>query len=119
MGRILVVVNDLLMGSKIREAVKAAGHDAVFCASADKAGDALAGGAVDLVLADLSPRGADPIPALEILKKGSLAAVPMVGYYSHVDDATRQRAHAAGVQALPRSAFFGDLAGLIEKSTGG
>ena len=117
MGRVLVVVNDLLMGSKIREAVKAAGHEVVPCASADKAQDALAGGAVDLILADLSPRGADPIPALGALKAS--AQVLVIGYYSHVDDATRQRAQAAGVQALPRSAFFADLTGLIQKSTGG
>jgi DNA-binding NarL/FixJ family response regulator len=121
MARILVLVNDLLLGSKIREAVIASGHEAVFCSSAAALDAAVKTGApAAAVLADLSPRGEDPIPAICELKRGSLAAVPVVGYFSHVDTATRQRAQEAGIdQVLPRSAFFGDLPALIERVAGG
>ena len=118
MARVLVWCSDLLMGSKVREAVKSAGHESVFCSSAEALTAALATPA-QLVLADLSPRGADPIPTLGMLKAGPLANVPVIGFYSHVDDATRKRAQDAGVQALPRSAFFGDLPALIEKAASG
>lgn len=117
MARVLLMVSDLLLGSKVREAIKAAGHEIVSVSSAESVTQALAAGPAALLLADLSPRGADPIPLLGELKKGPLAGVPMIGYFSHVDVPTMQRARDAGVEALPRSAFFGTLPELIARAT--
>lgn len=116
MARIVVFVNDLLLGSKIREAVARSGHEGVYCSSQASLTDALSKGPADLVLADLSPRGADPLPALAELKSGVLADVPVVGYFSHVDATMRDRAAQARIEAHPRSAFFGDLPGLLTRA---
>ena len=118
MARVLLMVSDLLLGSRVREAIKAVGHEIVSVSSKESVEQALAAGPVALLLADLSPRGADPLPLLGELKKGALAQVPVVGYFSHVDVPTMQRAQEAGVQALPRSAFFADLPALIGRHTG-
>ena len=123
MARVLLMVSDLLLGSRVREAIKAGGHEIVSVSSKESVDQALAAGPVVLLLADLSPRGADPLAAsvlalLGELKKGALAQVPVVGYFSHVDVPTMQRAQEAGVQALPRSAFFADLPALIGRHTG-
>lgn len=118
MARVLLMVSDLLLGSRIREAITAAGHEIVSVADAQAVEKALEAGPAALLLADLSPRGADPIPGLGRLKRGPLAQVPVIGYFSHVDAATLERAREAGVEALPRSAFFADLPGLVGRVPG-
>jgi hypothetical protein len=37
----------------------------------------------------------------------------VIAYGSHVDDEVFARARAAGIEALPRSRFFRDIAGLV------
>jgi hypothetical protein len=100
-------VPDLMDRSKVR----AAFPEAVFLPRvADLAGAAADAGA-QLVLADLSRPG-----VLEAL--GELAAARpacrMIGFASHVDEATLDAARRAGVEALPRSVFFRRLPSLAE-----
>jgi DNA-binding NarL/FixJ family response regulator len=65
------------------------------------------------VLVDLHAPGA--IDAVRAVKAdAAIAAIPVTGFYSHVDDATRTAALAAGVdEALPRSTFTVRLATLL------
>lgn len=56
------------------------------------------GGAVDLVVADLSRPGA--------LEAVSGLGASVVGYAPHVDDELLARARAAGIDAMARSVFF-------------
>lgn len=116
MARVLLMVSDLLLGSKVREAIRQGGHEIVSVSTRESVDLALAAGPATLLLADLSPRGADPLPLLAELKRGPLAGTPVVGYFSHVDTATMQRAQEAGVEALPRSAFFGNLPAIIARA---
>ena len=58
----------------------------------------------DIVIVDLSRPGV--FDALPITGKRVL------GFASHVDEHTFDRARAAGVEAMPRSRFFRDFAGL-------
>jgi hypothetical protein len=57
----------------------------------------------DIVIIDLSRTPELP----------STSAVRVVGYGSHVDDELLTRARAAGIEAMPRSRFFRDIAGLL------
>jgi len=69
----------------------------------------------DLVIVDLhAPDGV--LDAVRDLKRdAALGTVPVIGFYSHVDDAVRRAALEAGVdQALPRSAFTLRLASLLQ-----
>lgn len=67
----------------------------------------------DLVIVDLYAEGV--LDAIRALKADAgLAGVRVIGFYSHVDDATRRAALDAGIdEALPRSAFTVKLATLL------
>ena len=47
------------------------------------------------------------------LELPSVDAARVIGYGSHVDDDLLTRARAAGIDAMPRSRFFRDIAGLV------
>jgi DNA-binding NarL/FixJ family response regulator len=117
MARVLVLVRDLMLASRIREGLAASGTAARFLPDTAALRDAVARGGDEppgLVLADLSISGDDSIGALAELKAGALAGVHVVGFYSHVDQATRDRATSAGIdEVLPRSAFFARLPELL------
>lgn len=103
MARVAVVTDDLLFGSRLEQALIAAGHEAEI--STELRSD------VDLMVVDLTAT-ADP---------AELAAVgpAVIGYYSHVDPAPRDAALDAGIAvAVPRSRLVRDPAVLVEEALG-
>jgi CheY-like chemotaxis protein len=107
-ARVLLVTGDLLFGSKLDGALRAAGYEVTV------AGPAAAlecAAAADVLVLDLQADGLD-LAALA----GS--GPRTLGYYSHVDADVRDAALAAGIErAVPRSRMnreAGDLvAGLL------
>jgi hypothetical protein len=102
LARIVAVVPDLMFGSRVEATLGAAGHE-VELASAPGAADL---GAADLVIVDLGE--IDP---------GALAdsGAPVLGFYSHVDVETRERAESAGVDLIvPRSRMAREMPALVE-----
>ena len=89
---VLAVVPDLYFATRIAATAKAAG--------------------VTLVLLDLHQP--DPLALVGECKRVA-PSVPVVGFFSHVETALRERALAAGADAvLPRSQFVGRLSALLE-----
>jgi hypothetical protein len=89
---------DLLFGSNVEGALRAAGHDVT---RHDRPGDL---GAPDVLVVDLNAVDAEPLPG-----------VPSVGFYSHVDQDTRRRAEAAGFDVVvPRSRMARETAAVVE-----
>ena len=68
---------------------------------------AAAAAGADLVVVDLARPGVQ-----EVLDEVT-AATRVIGYGSHVDRATLERAEAAGCEAMPRSQFFRTLGELL------
>jgi CheY-like chemotaxis protein len=69
--------------------------------------------APDLVILDLHASGALDL-ARSLEADAATRAIPLVGFYSHVDQALREAALAAGVdRVLPRSAFTAKLAEIL------
>jgi hypothetical protein len=102
---------DLMDRSKISSALSsvAAGAELRFVAAAE----ALVGLAVDVVLVDLSKRG-----ALDVLADVVAGGARVIAYGSHVDKALLDRARAAGCdEVLPRSKFFANVAALVAGRT--
>lgn len=102
MARIVVIVADLLLSSKVEATLRAAGHEVSVVASLDAA-------------ADQSPEAI--VVDLEELDPGEIAAlgIPALGFYAHVDVETRRRAEAAGLErVVPRSRLARELPELIE-----
>jgi hypothetical protein len=123
MARVLVLVDDLLFGSRVQGALGAAGHDVQLLA--DEASlrrrlrDAPAAPgtvlAVDLV--DHRLRGSELIG--ELGREGLLSGASTLGFYAHVDAAARRRAEGAGFDlVVPRSRMAREGPQLVARLVG-
>ena len=94
MARVELHSRDLLFGSKVEGALRAAGHEVVR------------GEAGDVAVVDLT-EGHVPAPP---------EGVPTLAYYLHTDQDTRARAEAAGYDLIvPRSRMNREAAQLVER----
>ena len=104
MARVLAVVPDLMLASRVAEGLGAAGHEVEVVAALPEAVEA------DAIVCDLDAVDAKAVAA---------AGVPALGFYSHVDVETREAAQAAGVDVIvPRSRMARELPDLVEKLLG-
>ena len=105
MARVAALVQDLMLASRVRTALEAAGHEV----EPDTAlPDELDG--VDLVVADL-----DAVPPEQLAELG----IPVIGFYQHTDVDTKARAEEAGLaMAVPRSRMVRELPELVERALG-
>lgn len=102
MARVVAVVADLMLASRVTTALTAAGHDVEQDADLP---DELDG--VDLVVADLDAIDPEELGPLKI---------PVLGFYQHTDVATKERAEASGLAlAVPRSRMVRELPELAER----
>ena len=103
MARITALVTDLMLASRVRTSLEAAGHEVE---QDDDVPDELDG--VDLVVADL-----DAVPPDRL---GDLA-LPVIGFYSHTDTAMKEAADQAGLaSAVPRSRMVRELPELVDRA---
>jgi hypothetical protein len=102
-ARVLAISSDLLLGSKVEAMLRAAGHEVTMAPGLTGA----PADGIDLIVADL-----DAEDATALVGHG----IPVLGYYSHVDVETKQRAEAAGIDlAVPRSRMARELPDLAAK----
>jgi hypothetical protein len=99
-ARVAAVVPDLFFASKVKETLTAAGHEVALVP---------AGAAVkaDVVIVDLDAAGPDAERP---------AGTPSLGFYSHVDTDTRDRAQQAGFDlVVPRSRMAREMPALVDR----
>ena len=102
MARVLSIATDLMLGSKVQETLKAAGHEVVASPSIEET----TWDGVDLIVADLDAENPEALVGL---------GMPVLGYYSHVDVETKEAAEAAGVdKVVPRSRMARELPDLVK-----
>jgi hypothetical protein len=95
-ARVLLISPDLLFGSKVEGALRAAGHEVIRDGEGDVA-------VVDLTQGEVPP----PPPGM-----------PALGFYSHVEQEVRQAAEAAGYDlVVPRSRMNREGPALVERLT--
>ncbi len=107
MARVVAVVTDLMLASRVEGALRAAGHAVEV--GAEPPADAAS---ADLIVADLEA----------IAEPRAVAALgpPTLGFYAHVDVETRRRAEAAGFDlVVPRSRMSRELPRLAERLLSG
>jgi hypothetical protein len=105
MAHIVAIVEDLMLASRVRTSLEAAGHEVEQDSSLP---DELDG--VDCVVADL-----DVVAPEQLAEVG----VPVVGFYQHTDVDTKTRADEAGLAiAVPRSRMVRELPELVERALG-
>lgn len=98
MARVALLCPDLLFGSKLQGALRAAGHEPVA-----------PGAAADLLVVDLT----DDVDARIAASRD--ATVPRLGFYSHVEQDVRRRAEEAGFdRVVPRSRMARETVALVE-----
>ncbi len=105
--RVLAAVGDLLFASKIRGTAQQLNISADFARTADSLFDAAKTDVPSLIILDLHHEQLDPFALVARLKADDqLRAVPVVGFFSHVQVELQRRATEAGIdRVLPRSAF--------------
>lgn len=103
MARVLSIAADLMLGSKVDAMLSAAGHEVTTSASIEES----TWDGIDLIVADLDVENPEALVGL---------GMPVLGYYSHVDVATKEAAEAAGVDlVVPRSRMARELPALAER----
>jgi hypothetical protein len=103
-AKIVAIVSDLMLASRVSESLKAAGHEVSVV---PKLPDPLE---AEAIVCDLDAADIDAVAA---------APVPTLGFYSHVDVETKQRAEAAGIDVvIPRSRMARELPALASKLLG-
>ena len=105
--RVLAAVGDLMFASKIRGTAQQLNVTAEFARTADSLFDAAKTDVPSLIILDLHAEHLEPFALIERLKADDqLRAVPVVGFFSHVQVELQRRAKEAGIDhVLPRSAF--------------
>ena len=109
---IIAAVSDMFFASKIRATAEALGVNIKFHRRLEDLVDAAGEQRTDLILADLHNEKIDPLELARTLKANeSLKAIPLLGFFSHVEtDLQRQALEAGYDQVIPRSVFARDLA---------
>lgn len=112
---ILVAVDDLMFSSRISTAARAVGSTIRFTRSLDAVLSAARETSPSLIILDLNSARLAPLAIVEALGQDpALAAIPTLGFVSHVDTATIEAARQAGVdRVLARSAFVQQLPDIL------
>jgi hypothetical protein len=100
-AKIVAIVTDLMLASRVSESLKAVGHEVSV---ESQLPDPLEAEAIvcDLDTADIDAVAAAPVPAL--------------GFYSHVNVETKKASEAAGIDlAVPRSRMARELPALVDR----
>jgi len=103
-ARVLAVVPDLMLASRVTESLRGAGHDVAVVQALPDPVEA------DVIVCDLDAVDVEAVAA---------AGPPALGFYSHVDVEAKVVAEAAGIDlAVPRSRMARELPALVEQLLG-
>jgi DNA-binding NarL/FixJ family response regulator len=120
MARVLALTADLLFGSRIQGDLTAAGNDVELIGDEARLRARLGEAdkpVVDALVVDLTDAQLDGATVVETLAAdGALDALKTLGFYSHVEASTRERAEQAGFDLIvPRSRMAREGAQLVER----
>ena len=109
--KILVVLDDLIFSSKIREAAKPLSIDLEFIKSPNGLSHKIKSEQPSLLIFDLNFKSCNPLQIIKDLKSSpELKDIPILGYLSHVQTELKEEAVKAGCDlVLPRSRFSREL----------
>jgi hypothetical protein len=100
-ARIVAVISDLMLASRVSESLGAAGHEVSVVSTLPDPLEA------EAIVCDLDTANLDAI---------ATAPAPTLGFYSHVDIETKQQAEAAGLTlVVPRSRMARELPQLVDR----
>ncbi len=114
--RIIAIVDDMFFAAKIRGTAETLGIDLRFAQSVDAAIEAARLETPALIIADLHAQACDPFALAQRFKSDELLkSIPLLGFFSHVQTALKQRAEQSGYnRIMPRSYFSNNLPDILE-----
>ena len=114
--RVIAAVDDMFFKAKIRTTADHLNVEIDFVRSTDAAIESARTAAPALVIIDLhSPRYDFARIVGQLENDEQLRAVPVVGFFSHVETELKRRAEEAGIdRVLPRSAFTKRLPEILQ-----
>ena len=118
MARVLALVPDLLFGSRVQAALQGAGHDVELVSDTQRVREQLDDPALtDVLVVDLTSDDPDGVVLVRSLaEEGKLTRARTLGFFSHVDTDTRERAQEAGFDmVVPRSRMAREGAELVTR----
>jgi DNA-binding response OmpR family regulator len=118
MAQVLALVPDLLFGSRVQAALAAAGHGVELAGDAQRVRERLDDAPeIEVLVVDLTNDQLDGAALLRSLTaEGRLTATGTLGFFSHVDTDTRERAREAGFDVVvPRSRMAREGAELVTR----
>jgi hypothetical protein len=111
MARVVAFVPDLLFGSRVLEAIRAAGHEPV--AAADGAALAAAVAGAQAAVVDLTH---EPAARVEMVAQARPQGLRVLAFYSHVEGDVRRLALEAGFDlVVPRSRMAREGSALVAR----
>ena len=112
---IIAVVDDLFFASKLRGTAEQVGAQIQFVKSINAAVDKARDEIPALVVVDLNAGCCDSVELARSFKgDDNLNAIPLLGFFAHVQTELQQAALAAGFdRVMPRSAFTKNLAEIL------
>lgn len=115
---ILAILDDLLFTSKITSAAKQLGVPISIARTAAQALQAMRIEPPSLVVFDINNPRTDPLGTVAVMKADpALAAIPTVGFASHVQAAAIDEARRAGIdEVMARSAFAERLPQILARA---
>lgn len=118
---VLLLVPDLFFLAKVASTARDLGIRTVSLLPGEDAAAAIRRHGARALIVDLGLEGADPVAAATSVRADPEAAsVRIVGFFSHVEIARRDRALAAGFDlVLPRSKFSADLPFILRDLSAG
>ena len=119
MARIVVLVPDLLFGSKVVSMLEAAGHEVTLTAQEDDARTEAE--FADVLVVDLTTDAIDGVMLVDSMGAGGeLRGHRTLGFYSHVETDVPARAREAGFDlVVPRSRMAREGVDLVERLAAG
>lgn len=117
--RVTLLCPELLFGTKIEGALRAAGHDVQRWDDPDAVRATVEKG--DVLVVDLTDPDLDGASAIaRLYEQRALEGVWTLGFYSHVDTETKRRADEAGFhRVVPRSRMAREGPALVEALAAG
>lgn len=114
-GVIIAVVDDMFFRSKIGAVAEAVGTEISFPRNKDVLIQKVREANPRLIVVDLHNQKIDPVTlATELKADEELRAIPLLGFFSHVQTELQRNALAAGFdQVIPRSVFARDLSKIL------
>lgn len=106
-GKIIVAVDDMFFAAKILGTAESVGRQVERVKTHTQLAESAASGPVSLLIIDLHSTQLHALEVIETFKADAdLAAIPVLGFLSHVQVELKHKAEALGCDyVMPRSAF--------------